>query len=1079
MIDMKILSAILLFLVTTLVAQSQTTLYTQDFNSQNNKGAVGGSGGNVTYDTTGINWKIDVSSASLTASSDYAKVVAQKFEFRDTDGEAKWSSPKINIANKTNLTISVILSEAGSHESDDYIKLTYKIDNGPEVTVRNEKDDFTSETITNEAIASTGDSLFIYVYAKNNAGSEYLRFDDVEIKGEDAITGTKTADIDSATTNIAGDTISSLITTPAGAKNVFRFKITDSGTEDTLGINVSKLTIKPALYNTADWTNTIHGITLNNGSNVAIQSTFITDTSIVVNLDSGNLVVPHNSSVDVTMAAYFNTSNLVDGDSLQFKIKAINHSFSTGVNSSPFLDTINAGYDILSSVFTVEVSGTEMRIGQDASNTDMNAIMSPAPTVQITDANGNIDKNSSALVSATSTGSLVGSPISVNSVNGIATFNSIVHSAFANGLKLNFTSTGITAISSSSFNINSPGGLNLTSSNAVYTITFDSTVNNVNQGQFNGSGITDSQSNGKLNSSTFSISGMSQGSVSFGGSSTSGDYARGQNSGGVTSGGMYAFEVNTGDYAMGFQPTGSDFTPGSVTIRLNNQSGDTIKNLVFSFDLYEFNNDGRSTEIEVSHNDAPTGSFTTLTNATITTQTAKTTPTKWVKNTTAQSISGIEWLNGAFYYIKFTFSDNSGSGSRDEIALDNLNFLGYKNSTSATLNHKLSGTYNCLILDGNETEFKATGKVTILNDLNLTKGKIDMNGDSLILGNSSSDCSITGGNDQSFVSNGIVKSYVNNSSGNYPFHFGNNSNSYSPASINFTSSTLASSAYLIAQVAAIKHPNQPNYVQNYLKRHWVIEPVGISNPNYNIELQYLTDDIEGNEASFLPVKYSGGVWSAPSNVANNRTDTIGTAIVDNANNKFTWNGLTSFSTFGGLGDGAPLPIELSYFKAKLTGNTIEFNWETFSEINSHYFEIEELINPDLFESLGDISAAGNSNLPINYTFKDESFSTKTTRYFRLKMVDFDGSFKYSKLVKVEGFNKPNGYDILVKNNSIEIVAFNAELATLTFTNIKGEQLKFNHVETNNKVSVNLPAGAYYLQVEIGNETVIGKRIFMR
>ena len=89
---------------------------------------------------------------------------------------------------------------------------------------------------------------------------------------------------------------------------------------------------------------------------------------------------------------------------------------------------------------------------------------------------------------------------------------------------------------------------------------------------------------GQLDSTTYRAIGFSDGPGAFGGEFTSGDFGRGASSGGVTTGGGYAFEVSTGDFTLGVQPTGSDFTPGDLTIAGENQTGAAIQALLVAAD---------------------------------------------------------------------------------------------------------------------------------------------------------------------------------------------------------------------------------------------------------------------------------------------------------------------------------------------------------------------------------------------------------------------------------------------------------------------------------------------------------------
>jgi len=100
--------------------------------------------------------------------------------------------------------------------------------------------------------------------------------------------------------------------------------------------------------------------------------------------------------------------------------------------------------------------------------------------------------------------------------------------------------------------------LSVDATSTDYTIDFDSNVSGVNNGQYDGSGFDPSPSVGDLDSDAWATSGMSDGTLNFGGTITSGDHARGTSTGGEITGGFYAFNIGGGDYTFGIQPGGSD-----------------------------------------------------------------------------------------------------------------------------------------------------------------------------------------------------------------------------------------------------------------------------------------------------------------------------------------------------------------------------------------------------------------------------------------------------------------------------------------------------------------------------------------
>ncbi|MBZ0200902.1 MAG: endonuclease, partial [Ignavibacteriaceae bacterium] len=106
-----------------------------------------------------------------------------------------------------------------------------------------------------------------------------------------------------------------------------------------------------------------------------------------------------------------------------------------------------------------------------------------------------------------------------------------------------------------------------------------------------------------------------------------------------------------------------------------------------------------------------------------------------------------------------------------------------------------------------------------------------------------------------------------------------------------------------------------------------------------------------------------------------------------------------------------LPVELTNFSALITGNSIEINWSTSTEINNYGFEIERLIEGiNVWQKIGFVPGSGNSNVVKNYSFSDSELFNSTVSY-RLKQIDTDGNFKYSNVVSISRTSAVNDFVI--------------------------------------------------------------------
>lgn len=106
----------------------------------------------------------------------------------------------------------------------------------------------------------------------------------------------------------------------------------------------------------------------------------------------------------------------------------------------------------------------------------------------------------------------------------------------------------------------------------------------------------------------------------------------------------------------------------------------------------------------------------------------------------------------------------------------------------------------------------------------------------------------------------------------------------------------------------------------------------------------------------------------------------------------------SFSRWSVTEKATPLPVEWGELKCICDNRDLILTWQTFSEINSDYFEIEYSNDAMNFKKIGIKKAAGNSVLVNNYEFDYQS-SYSGNHYLRLKQFDFDGKYSYSEIIQ--------------------------------------------------------------------------------
>jgi hypothetical protein len=193
--------------------------------------------------------------------------------------------------------------------------------------------------------------------------------------------------------------------------------------------------------------------------------------------------------------------------------------------------------------------------------------------------------------------------------------------------------------------------------------------------------------------------------LAFGTSRTtaSTDYTRGSSNGGVSTGGVYAFNTTTGNASLGFQPGGSDWAPGTVTLKIQNQTGALINAIDMAYKLYVLNDQGRSSSFNCSWSTDNTN-FTDLVSLNYTSPATADAAPAWNLNERSATISNLSIAPGAFFYLRWSGADAGGTGTRDEFALDDI-AVTLISSSPVTLPVTLSDFTAATLKDGIELDW--------------------------------------------------------------------------------------------------------------------------------------------------------------------------------------------------------------------------------------------------------------------------------------------------------------------------------------------------------------------------------------
>jgi hypothetical protein len=341
----------------------------------------------------------------------------------------------------------------------------------------------------------------------------------------------------------------------------------------------------------------------------------------------------------------------------------------------------------------------------------------------------------------------------------------------------------------------------------------------------------------------------------------------------------------------------------------------------------------------------------------------------------------------------------------------------YRQTQGSNHSINITSTSNIgnLNLNGIDGSNFILGGNLIVNDISfVNNGKLLLGNYNLIVNGNI----INSGPTNYFVTNGLGKLQLNNI-GNIErlFPIGPATNFYNPASI--LNSGTADNFMMNVQPQVLSGGTSGNpYVSGVVNRTWNVEESTPGGSDVTLKIQWnATDELPGftRNNSFLS-HYISGAWNMGP-----QTSAIGSDPYT-----LSRSNITGFSPFAVMGTSSIVPIVLLDFSVRYQDKAISLEWSTGNESNTEYFIIEKSYDQVSFEPLINIRASGNSSGKKNYHFRDETF-LKPIIYYRLKMVDKDGKYNYSKIIKINIENKKGVFsvspnptkDVLSINTSVE------------------------------------------------------------
>ncbi len=424
--------------------------------------------------------------------------------------------------------------------------------------------------------------------------------------------------------------------------------------------------------------------------------------------------------------------------------------------------------------------------------------------------------------------------------------------------------------------------------------------------------------------------------------------------------------------------------------------------------------------------------------------------------------------------------------------------LVYTGTNPTSVGGNIATNLNKLTIN-NSAGLDLGNSITVTNELKLTSGHLKLGDKNLTLGPSAT-IGGTPGASNMIVASGTGELRKRFASGTYttsnspaaftfPVGTTADGNEYTPVTLDFNSGSFDAQAYVGIRVVDQRSTFMNSAITtNYLNRNWIIEPSGITSPNYNIDLHYVQADWIGTSAgedAMIPIKYSThtgtGMWYQPELGGFSNATEVGSGQAISAANILNWESVTSFSQFGGAeGNNQPLPVELVSFTGVCEKGIISLSWQTASEFNSSHFDVEKSRDGENWQLLSTIPSAGTSNELITYQSTDQN-GTEGNNYFRLRQVDNDGKEKLYDPINVSCSEVTTGYFSSFPNpsgNSFQVILNNKELiGTCKFhiVDATGKVVENRELEVKDGINMyvinqELTPGIYFLNISNGSKS---------
>jgi hypothetical protein len=270
--------------------------------------------------------------------------------------------------------------------------------------------------------------------------------------------------------------------------------------------------------------------------------------------------------------------------------------------------------------------------------------------------------------------------------------------------------------------------------------------------------------------------------------------------------------------------------------------------------------------------------------------------------------------------------------------------------------------------------------------------------------------SVTGADANNFIQvagAGVVRRSISHSEA-FTFPIGNTT--YNPVSITNKTGVADDFSVRIDDAVYTNGLSGTQVTRARVNRTWQISktnPTANAGNGVDFTFQWNTAHESGTITSYQLNHHNGTTWNLAAGTGT-------TESVTGTNPKvLTFIGYKgTFSPFSIGAAGGSLPVTWLDFYAREVNREIQLHWKTGSEQHTKSFIIERSADGLRFTPIGEVAAAGNSSSVRTYSFTDLT-PLKGKSFYRIRQLDLDGQFSYSKMV---GINQSLNANALIGPN---------------------------------------------------------------